>query len=141
MKTPSGTFIVIVLAVIALALVLIFRAVAQGPNEVVDDKKFFLKIEKGKEDFVEFRKDGKEQFDAVLRKLKHPEQYHIRYKKDLDPHTSADSDYTPPRVGLKTDKVTTSELAKNEPPGDPHVTQKVACDSLADIKEILDALK
>jgi len=140
MKTPSGTFIVIILAVIAIALALTFRAVAHRPNDVVDDKKFLLKIEKGKDDFVEFKTDGKKQFDAVLRHLEHPKQYHFRYKPD--PNSSTDPDYTPPpKVGLKTDKVTTSEIAKNEPPGDPHITQKVATDKLQDVKDIIDSLE
>jgi len=52
-----------------------------------------------------------------------------------------DPDYHPPRISLKTDKVTTSELAKNEPPGDPNITQKVTTTKLQDVKDILDALK
>ena len=93
----------------------------------------------GEEDAVKGRLIA-EQFDAVLRHLEHPKQYHFRYKPD--PNSSTDPDYTPPpKVGLKTDKVTTSEIAKNEPPGDPHITQKVATDKLQDVKDIIDSLE
>ena len=65
--------------------------------------------------------------------------YHIHYKKDEN--TPVDEHYHPPRVSLKTDKVTTSTLAKNEPPGDPNIIQRVASNDPADITKILDSLK
>jgi hypothetical protein len=52
------------------------------------------------------------------------------------------ADYTPPpNVSLKTDKVTTSELAKNEPPGDPNITKRVQSNNIADIQEVLETLE
>ena len=63
----------------------------------------------------------------------------LRYKKD--DQAEVDPDYHPPRIGLKTDKVTTSELAKNDPPGDPNVTKVVQSNEVADIKDVLNALK
>lgn len=139
MKTPSKTFIVIVLAVIATVSVVIFQACATGSDGARDGHKFFVKIGKDENTFVEFvQPGGKEKFDKVLRRLPR-EQYSIRYKKD--DQAEVDPDYHPPRIGLKTDKVTTSELAKNEPIGDPSVTKKVQSNEVADIKDVLDALQ
>ena len=134
MKTPSGKFKVIGLAVIATVSVVIF----QGCVSIISDgTEMTLKI--GKDDmFVEFVPGGKEKFDAVLRRLS-TNQYHIRYLKK--PGAEVDPDYHPPRISLKTDKVTTSELAKNEPIGDPSITYKVRTPNLQDVKDILDALK
>ena len=141
MKTPSGTFIVIVLAVIAIVSVVIFQACATQSDGAGDGHKFFVKIGKDENTFVEFvQPGGKEKFDKVLRRLA-SEQYSIRYKKDDLPGTQVDNDYHPPTVSLKTDKVTTSELAKNEPIGDPNVTKKVQSNKVTDIKDILNALK
>ena len=139
MKTPSRTFILIVLAVIATVSVVIFQACATGSDGARDGHKFFVKIGKDENTFVEFvQPGGKEKFDKVLRRLPR-EQYSIRYKKD--DQAEVDPDYHPPRIGLKTDKVTTSELAKNEPIGDPSVTKKVQSNEVADIKDVLDALQ
>jgi hypothetical protein len=139
MKTPSRTFIVIVLAVIATVSVVIFQACATGSDGARDGHRFFVKIGKDENTFVEFvQPGGKEKFDKVLRRLPR-EQYSIRYKKD--DQAEVDPDYHPPRIGLKTDKVTTSELAKNEPIGDPSVTKKVQSNEVADIKDVLDALQ
>ena len=139
MKTPSRTFIVIVLAVIATVSVVIFQACATGSDGARDGKKFFVKIGKDENTFVEFvQPGGKEKFDKVLRRLP-SEQYSIRYKKD--DQAEVDPDYHPPRIGLKTDKVTTSELAKNEPIGDPSVTKTVRSNEVADIKDVLDAFQ
>jgi hypothetical protein len=135
MKTPSGKFKVIVLAVIATVSVVIFQACA---NELWDGKKVTLKIGKDENTFVEFVPGGKAKFDNVLRRLP-KKQYSIRYKKNDT--AEVDPDYHPPRISLKTDKVTTSELAKNEPPGDPNIIQKVTTTKLQDVKDILDALK
>jgi len=135
MKTPSGTLIVIIAAVIAIGSVLIFRTFAQGPGKLPDDKKFTLHIGHGDEDWAEINKPA---FDEALRPLDLKKQFSIRYKKDKD--AKVDPDYHPPRISLKTDKVTTSELAKNAPPGDPHVTQRVTSNSVEDIKKVLDAL-
>jgi len=139
MKTPSRTFIVIVLVLIATVSVVIFQACATGSDGARDGHKFFVKIGKDENTFVEFvQPGGKEKFDKVLRRLP-SEQYSIRYKKD--DQAEVDPDYHPPRIGLKTDKVTTSELAKNDPIGDPSVTKTVQSNEVADIKNVLDALQ
>jgi hypothetical protein len=140
MKTPSGTFIVIILAVIAIGSILIFQACATTANGGGGraDKRFTLHIGKDQNSFVEFKKGGKPDFDSVLRTVG-TSNYHIRYLPN--PTATPDNDYHPPKIAVKTDKITTSELAKNEPPGDPHITQKVASDTIADIKKVLDALQ
>jgi hypothetical protein len=69
MKTPFGTLTFIIAAVIAIAAVLVFRAFAQGPDKFSRDKKFYLKIGKSKDDFVDLKPDGKPKFDAALRAL------------------------------------------------------------------------
>jgi hypothetical protein len=139
MKTPSRTFIIIVLVLSAIVSVVIFQACATQSGGAGNGNKFFVKIGKDENTFVEFvQPGGKEKFDKVLRRLS-TEQYSIRYKKD--DQAEVDPDYHPPRIGLKTDKVTTSELAKNDPPGDPNVTKVVQSNEVADIKDVLDALK
>ena len=139
MKTPSRTFIIIVVVLSAIVSVVIFQACATQSGGAGNGNKFFVKIGKDENTFVEFvQPGGKEKFDKVLRRLP-SEQYSIRYKKD--DQAEVDPDYHPPRIGLKTDKVTTSELAKNEPIGDPSVTKKVQSNEVADIKDVLDALQ
>jgi len=146
MKTPSGTLTLIIIAAIAIAAVLIFRAFFQGPGKLPHDKKFTLHIGHGHDvdDFADFKDgDGKDKFDAALRIL--PEaQYEIRIKPN--PTATPQDHYTPPptpppNANLKTDKVTIAALAKNAPPGDPHVTQQVTSNSPAEIQRVLDALK
>jgi hypothetical protein len=139
MKTPSRTFIIIVVVLSAIVSVVIFQACATQSGGAGNGNKFFVKIGKDENTFVEFvQPGGKEKFDRVLRRLS-TEQYSIRYKKD--DQAEVDPDYHPPRIGLKTDKVTTSELAKNDPPGDPNVTKVVQSNEVADIKDVLNALK
>jgi hypothetical protein len=140
MKTPSRTFIVIVLAVIATVSVVVFQACSKGSS---DHQKFTLEIGNDKETFAEFkdnRTEGKDRFDAVLRKL--PNQYRIRYKKDdlsnvVDPYSPPPT----PDVSLKTDNVTIAAMAKNEPIGDPSITKKIQSNNIADIQEVVNSLK
>jgi hypothetical protein len=142
MKTPSRTFIVIVLAVIATVSVVVFQACSKP-----DHQKFTLEIgtEIGNdnETFAEFkdnRTEGKDRFDDVLRKL--PNQYRIRYKQDASSRVV--EPYTPPPtpgVSLKTDNVTIAAMAKNEPIGDPSITKKIQSNNIADIQEVVNSLK
>jgi len=141
MKTPSRTFIIIAPVLSAIVSVVIFQACATQSGGAGNGNKFFLNIGKDENTFVEFKdnpKEGKDRFDAVLRRLP-SEQYSIRYKEHDD--SQVVDPYHPPSISLKTDKVTTSEIAKNEPPGDPHITQKVATDKLQDVKDIIDSLE
>jgi len=137
MKTPSGTFTFIIFAVIAIAALLIVRAIARRPDELPRDKNFFLEIKKPKDgDFVDLKPDGKDKFDAALRALG-AENYKIRYKPDAT--ATPDENYHPPNVALKTDRATTSELAKNEPPGDPNATKQAKSNNAKEIQDLLDA--
>ena len=137
MKTPSGKFKVIGLAVIATVSVVIFQACENG----LWDKKIVVKIGKDKDSFVEFRDNNKNAFDCALEALG-PGNYQIRYKADANA-TPVDN-YQPTcqhKTGLKTDSITTSELAKNEPPGDPNITQRIQSNDITAIENVLGTLK
>jgi len=140
MKTLSGIVGFVVLAVIAIVALLGLRAFAQGtPKPAFVDKKFLLKIGLNKDDYAEVTSTG--DFDKALKTLVgHGGQYEIRYKSNngqvIDPYP----------VSIKTDKVTTSEVAKNGPAGesaanDPHYTQRVTSNDPTDIKSVLDTFK
>ena len=137
MKTPSGKSIIIVLAVVATVSIVIFQGCA---NEVLDGKKISVEIGKDKDSFVEFRRD-KNAFDCALEALG-PGNYQIRYKAH-DGDTPVDN-YQPTchhKTSLKTDSITTSELAKNEPPGDPNITQRIQSNDITAIENVLGTLK
>ena len=142
MRTLSGTFTFVVLAVIAIVAVLTFRVFAQGsgnPSPTFVDKKFVLKIGgPTKEDYAEVTNEV--DFKAVLARLG-KDQYRIRFKDDSGKIT--DPYYA---LSIKTDKVTTSELAKSAATGEltaigRHVTVKVTSDNVADLTEVLKTLK
>jgi hypothetical protein len=140
MKTLSRTSTVVVLAAIVVAAVLTFRAFAKSPTPQPDaDQKFALKF--GTEaEYVEVKSKG--DFDAALKHLSdHGGQYDVRFKPD---HGNVIDHYQP--VSIKTDKVTTSEVAKNAPagesaPNDPHVTRQVKSNSPTDIENVLKTFK
>ena len=137
MKTPSGKFKVIVLAMIAIVSVVIVQGCA---NEVLDGKKISVQIGKDKDSFVEFRRD-KNAFDCALEALG-PGNYQIRYKADAS--APPVDNYQPTcrhKTSLKTDSITTSELAKNEPPGDPNITQRIQSNDITAIENVLGTLK
>jgi hypothetical protein len=136
MKTPSGKSIVIVLAVIATVSIVIFQGCA---NELLEGKKINVKIGKDKDSFVEFR--DKNAFDCALEALG-PGNYQIRYKADAAA-TPVDN-YQPTchhKTSLKTDSITTSKLAKNEPPGDPNITVRIQSNDITAIDNVLGTLK
>ena len=134
MKTPSRTVIFTVFVPIAIVSVVIFQACENR----LWDKKIVVKIGKDKDSFVEFR--DKNAFDCALAALG-PDNYQIRYKADASA-TPVDN-YQPTcqhKTGLKTDSITTSELAKNEPPGDPKVTQKIQSNDPTAVEKLLSTL-
>lgn len=142
MKTLSGTFVFVVLAVIAIVAVFTFHACAQ-PKQVAA-KKFTLKIGRTATDYVDVK--SKDEFIEALRHFGE-DQYQINF---LD-RPSAPVEHYPPlppssRTGIKTDKVTTSEVAQNAPggesaTGDPNVTYHLSADSATDIKTVLDTFQ
>src|SRR4030095_9836848 len=136
MKTPSRTVIFTVFVLIAIVWVVIFQACENG----LWDKKIVVKIGKDKDSFVEFRDNNKNAFDCALEALG-PGNYQIRYKADANA-TPVDN-YQPTcqhKTSLKTDSITTSELAKNEPPGDPKVTQRIQSNDITAIEKVLSTL-
>jgi hypothetical protein len=137
MKTPSRTFILTVFVPIAIVSVVIFQACENR----LWDKKIVVKIGKDKDSFVEFRDNNKNAFDCALEALG-PGNYQIRYKADANA-TPVDN-YQPTchhKTSLKTDSITTSELAKNEPPGDPNITQRIQSNDITAIENVLGTLK
>jgi hypothetical protein len=135
MKTPSRTVIFTVFVLVAIVSVVIFQACENG----LWDKKIVVKIGKDKDSFVEFRRD-KNAFDCALEALG-PGNYQIRYKADANA-TPVDN-YQPTcqhKTSLKTDSITTSKLAKNEPLGDPNVTLRIQSNDITAIEKVLSTL-
>lgn len=140
MKTLSRTFLFVVLAVIAIVAVLTFRVVAQSPQPAAA-KKFTLNIGRTTTDYVDVT--SKEAFIKALTPFG-DDQFEINF---LD-HPGAPVEHYPPRpkISIKTDKVTRSELAQRAPAGesaanDPSVTTHLSSDSATDIKSVLDTFK
>ena len=145
MKSLSGTVGFVVLAVIAIVAVLSLRAFAQGSAKpAFEDKKFVLKIGRTPDEYVEVTDASKRAaFVKALRAL--PEKQYDIYFKD-DNGRVEHYPPLPPKLSIKTDKVTTSEVAKNAPAGesaanDPHYTQRVTSDSPTEIEAVLDTFK
>jgi hypothetical protein len=139
MKTPSKTFIVIVLAVIATSSVVVFQACSKGSGQFSDHLTFTLEIGKDKDDFVPY--SDKNKFDCALEALG-AGNYEIRHKANAN--ATPEDNYQPTchhNTSLKTDSIITSELAKNEPIGDPSVTKTAQSNKITDIKNVLDALQ
>jgi len=137
MKTLSGTFTVVVLTVIAIVAVLSCRA-----QQAFAHKIFVLNFGgPTKDDYVEVKSQST--FDDALNTLA-KDQYKIRFKDD---HGVVTDPYHPhPHLSIKTDKVTTSEIAQSAPGGesaanDPHATYKVSSNSATDIQKVLDTFK
>jgi hypothetical protein len=136
MKILSGTFAFVALAVIAIVtLPSCYRK--KVSNEVrCSDQTYYLEFGT-KTTYVDV---AKTEFDQALRAL--PEnQYDIKFLPG--PGTTPIYPYhPPPHLSIKTDKVTTSELAKNAPAGesavnDPNATYYVKSNNLAEIKAVL----
>jgi hypothetical protein len=147
MKTLSRTFTfkLIVLSAVAIVAILTFRAFAQSTaTPTFAAKKFTLTIGRTDTEFVDIKSKG-ELMQALTRFGK--DQYDINYK---DNDSAPVEHYPPPAsphgTGIKTNKVTTSEVAKNAPAGesaanDPNAVYRVSSDNTADIKAVLDTFK
>jgi hypothetical protein len=149
MKALPGRFAfkLIVLTAIAIVAAYAFRAFATAtPTPTSADKKFkfTLKIGRTDDDFVDVTSQGK--FDEALCALKaNKGDFKLRYKKD---HQATPTPYDPDcsQVNINTDKITTSELAKNAPAEessayDPNAVHRVMSNSTEDIKKVLDTFK
>ena len=143
MKALSGTFAfkLGMLAVIAIVAVITFRAFAQ-PQPATDKKfKFTLKIGRTETEYVDVK--NKDVFDKALCALKAKGgNFKVGFKKDPEATPIDPYDPTCPTASINTDKVTTSELAKNAPAGesaanDPHAVYRVQSNSATDIQAVL----
>jgi len=138
MKTLSGTFAFIVVAVIAILAVVSFRSFAAGSKtSAVGAHKFKLKIGKTQTDYVDVDVVA---FKKALEKFP---QDGIDSEKD-----GAAAQHWPPvpPLSIKTDKVTTSEVAKNASAedavaNDPNVTRFLSSDNKDDLITVLGTFK
>ena len=110
MKTVSGTFIFVVAAVVTVVAVLSFHSFAAGSHQqAVTSKKFNLRIGRTHTDYVDVKSKG-----DFINVLKHFRQDQIDINYFEGPGHPVEH-YPPlPRIGIKTDKVTTSELAQHQ---------------------------
>lgn len=144
MKTLSRTFAFVVLAVVAIGAAVSFHAFAAGSQkQTVGPKKFNLRIGRTATEYVDVKSK-----DAFVEALSHLGQ--DQYQIDFLDHPGAPVEHYPPlphaaRTGIKTDKVTTSEIAKRgatgESANDPNATHLLSADSATDIKAILDTFQ
>jgi hypothetical protein len=141
MKTLSGTFAFIVVAVIAILAVVSFRSFAAGSKtSAVGPHKFKLKIGKSQTDYVDVTK--RQDFIDVVKKFS-SDGVDIDY---LEAPGKPVEHWPPVPVSLKTDKMTTSEVAKNASAGesvanDPNVTRFLSSDNKTDIIDVLNTFK
>jgi hypothetical protein len=148
MKALSGTFAfkLIVLMAVTIIAVLTFRAFAQGtpPPPPPGPFKFTLKIGKTQTEYVDVK--NKADFDKALCAMKaHGGDIHeVGYKEHGTASPTPIGQYNPicSTASINTDKVTTSELAKNAPAGesaanDPNAVFRVQSNSAKDMQDLL----
>jgi hypothetical protein len=145
MKTLSGTFVFVALAVITI-VTLSSGCRKQDSEEVLTDKKFkfTLKIGRTDDDFVDVK--SQDEFDEALCALKANGHFNVGFKKG--PNATPTPHYTPscPQGSINTDKITTSGAARTEPAEessayDPNAVYRVYSNSTEDIKRVLDTFQ
>ena len=156
MKTLSGTFAFVALAVIAVVAAIAFRAFATAtPTPTPAAQKYLLEFgTKATEpvyvDLASQDPAGQAAFDKALCTLKaNGGQIDVGFKANATAAPIAIGQYDPtcpPTASINTDKITTSELAKNAPAEessayDPNAVYRVRSNSAADIKAVLDTFK
>ena len=144
MKTLSGTSKLVILAAIGALSVLTFQAFAQTkrtppPEPPKEKATFFLKIK----NVTAVKNEQK--FKDVLKNLK-TQLYEINMVHSQGASEDLPSPTPFAKLGIKTDKVTASETAKNEAGKEytliqVHVTQQVASMSISDIQSVLNELQ
>jgi hypothetical protein len=148
MKTLSGTVGFVALAVIAIVTLPSCCRKEVSEEALLDsNKKLTLKFGKKVGAETEYVEVDKTAFDKALCALKASGgQYEVEFLADAK--ASPTPGYTPScsPVSINTDKITTSELAKNAPAEessayDPNVTFRVSSNSATDIKNVLDTFK
>jgi hypothetical protein len=137
MKTLSGTSKVMALIAIGIVVILTLRAFGQGkpPTKPYADRKLVLR-------FTADTEVNEADFKNALKVLGE-DQYKIHFKHD---ETHSEDFPPPPGVTIKTDKITTSEVAKNAAGGELtaigiHVTQQVTSSSATEIYSVLKTVK
>lgn len=143
MKTLSGTSAFIVVAVMAILAVVSFRSFAAGSKtSAVGAHKFKLKIGKTQTDYVDVDINALKQ---ILNRPTFPKDgIDIDY---LEAPGKPVQHWPPvPPLSIKTDKVTTSEVARNASAGesvanDPNVTRFLSSDNKTDIIDVLNTFQ
>jgi hypothetical protein len=133
MKTPSGTFVFLILAIIVTLAV-----VSCATYQFVANQQAFLFLGSGTT-YVKWKSQG--QFDAALKRVcRHGGDYDLTVL--LDEHAQPIHPYKPCSFPgrIRTVKVTKSKVAVAVAAGDPHVTMKVASPDPGDIGAVADAL-
>ena len=158
MKTLSGTFAfkLALLTAIAIVAAIAFRAFATAtPTPTPAAQKYLLEFgTKATEpvyvDLASQDPAGQAAFDKALCTLKaNGGQIDVGFKANATAAPIAIGQYDPtcpPTASINTDKITTSELAKNAPAEessayDPNAVYHVRSNSAADIKAVLDTFK
>jgi len=142
MKNLREIFKLVAVAVIVALAILTIRAFAQGPSPnqrpPPPDRTLTLKFKD-----AQLNDDTENEFKKAIRALG-TDQYSVR----VNHHDGSHDDYPPPppaSSGMKTDKVTTSELAKSAA-GEftaigSHVSYNITSDKPEDIRNVLATLK
>jgi hypothetical protein len=147
MKTLSGTFAFVVLAVIAIVTLPSCCRKQDSEGLLADDgKKLTLKF--GKKNHgtpTEYVEVDKAAFDNALCNLKEG-QYKVEFLADAKASPTPEYHPSCPPKNINTDKITTSGAARTEPAEessayDPNVVYRVSSNSLKEIKDVLDTFK
>ena len=145
MKILSRPFVFAVLAIIAIGAAVSFRAFAAGSQkQTVGPKKFNLRIGRTATEYVDLTKPQADFDTALCRLKKNGGDHDITFLPNAG--GTPIHPYVPNcPVSIKTDKVTTSEIAKRGPTGesanDPNVVTHLSADSATDIKSVLDTFQ
>lgn len=144
MKTLSGTSKLVILAAIGALSVLTFRAFAQRPlppQPPASKATFVLEIRNST------AVKDEQKFKDALKNLKTQlYEIHMVHSQGHGPPENIPSPTPFAKLGIKTDKVTASETAKNEAGKEytliqVHVTQRVASMYISDIQSVLNELQ
>jgi hypothetical protein len=147
MKTLSGTFAFVALAVIAIVTL---PSCSRKQVTEADEKKLSLKFGKKKPGTTtEYVEVDKTAFDnALCALLAHGGDADVEFLADAkaSPTPGYSPSCTPPPVSINTDKITTSRVAQTEPAEesaayDPNVVHRVSANSLKDIKDVLNSFE
>jgi hypothetical protein len=139
MKTASGKSNFTGLVIIAIAAAFCLSACPNNKISADNDKRFFLKIGKDKDSYVDVTSQGA--FDAALIKLKKNGGDHkIRFLCKEGANAQDDYDPEDPKhheLCNKTNQAAEFEAADRVAAGDPNATQHVRANSPKDLEAVL----